>query len=141
MTRRGAFIRRRPGAPGARADEGFTLIEMTVAVAVLAAMVAVIPRSLVAARTNFERSQDWLHARLVAEQVLNEELAGASLEIGTMRGRIDGRAWSAVLDPISALSSTDPQVTSILLNVRVSVAVTGGETLDLSTVRIGLRND
>jgi prepilin-type N-terminal cleavage/methylation domain-containing protein len=122
-------------------DEGFTLLEMTVAVAVLAALVAVIPRSLVAARTNFERSQDWLQARLVAEAVLNEELVGSSLEIGTMRGRMDGRAWSAVLDPLQALSSSDPQVTSILLNVRVSVAVAGGETLNVSTVRIGVRDD
>jgi prepilin-type N-terminal cleavage/methylation domain-containing protein len=118
-------------------EAGFTLLEMMVAVAVLAAMASIIPRSFVAARANFDRSEDWLKARLVAEAVLAEELAGNTLRPGVLSGSIDGRAWSASLGPNFTLSSRSPEIGRILLDVRVKVAVEGGESLEISTMRIG----
>jgi prepilin-type N-terminal cleavage/methylation domain-containing protein len=118
-------------------EAGFTLLEMVVAVAVLAAIASIIPRSFVAARANFDRSEDWLKARLVAEAVLAEELAGSTLRPGVRSGSIDRRAWSASLEPNFTLSSRDPEVGRILLDVRVRVAVKGGESLEISTMRIG----
>lgn len=117
-------------------DGGFTLLEMMVAVAVLAALLAIIPRSFVQARANFERSQEWLHARLVAETVLNEELVGTGLQPGDLRGDVDGRRWSATLEPNYTLAPRDNPSGMVLLDVTIRVAM-DGDDLELHTVRMG----
>lgn len=117
-------------------EGGFTLLEMLAAVAVLAALVAVIPRSFVQARANFDRSQDWLHARLVAETLLNEELAGPALKAGTRSGTLEGRRWRITLEPDPSLTPRDNQSGLVLLDVTVRVAMAGSD-LEVSTVRIG----
>ena len=65
------FCRTRKTA-GLSRDAGFTLLEMLVAVAVLALLAGVVPRSFVFARSILDHSRDWVAARLVAEAVLND---------------------------------------------------------------------
>lgn len=120
-----------------RGEAGFTLLEMMVAMAILAAFVGVIPRSFIVARQNFDRSEDWLKARLVAETVLAQELNGSELKAGVMDGRIEGRDWSATLDVNGALSSDPGEDRQVLLDVRLRVAISGGESLEVSTMRVG----
>jgi len=108
-----------------------------VAVLVLAALVGVVPRSLVAARTNLERSKDWLAARLVAETVLNEALVGPSLKAGFLDGEVDGHRWRATLRPIGTPVDPEARTDRVLLDVRVEVAVSGRATLEVETMRIG----
>jgi prepilin-type N-terminal cleavage/methylation domain-containing protein len=119
-----------------RGDHGFTLLEMLVAVAILAALAGLVPKSLVAARAIVNRSENWLDARLVAESVLNSELAGPRLSPGVRRGAVMGREWTAVLTPNGMLSAgADSE--RILMNVRVAVTVSPVETLEVETMRIG----
>ena len=117
---------------------GFTLLEMLVAVAILAVLLSVIPRSFVAARAIINRSESWMDARLVAETVLNEELAGMQLRPGARRGVVAGREWTAVLTPNGPLSADGRETGRLLLNVRVGVKVSPVETLEIETIRIGL---
>jgi type II secretion system protein I len=123
---------------GAPRDAGFTLLEILVAVLVLAALVGVVPRSLVAARTNLERSKDWLAARLVAETVLNEALSGPSLRAGEMGGEVDGRRWTATLKVVRTPPRPDGNMAHVLLDVEVRVEVSGERTLDVETLRYGV---
>ena len=130
-----ALIRLARSRRRARAGEaGFTLLEMLVAVLVLAALVSVVPRSLVAARTNIERSKDRLAARLVAETVLNEALVGTALKPGAIGGEVDGRRWHATLTRIDTPPAQSGQM---LLDVHVEVTVSGSQTLDVDTMRVG----
>ena len=124
--------------PRTKNESGFTLLEMLVAVAVLAAVVGLLPRSLATARSLVDRSQDWMEARLVAEQVLNDELTGHSLRPGTRRGTVDGRRWRAVLQRDLDIPDQTPETGRVLLAVTVQVTVAGGQTLEVETMRIVL---
>ena len=128
-----------PRMTGARQTEsGFTLLEMLVAVAILAALVGIVPRTLATARSLVDRSQDWVEARLVADHVLNDELSGASLRPGTRRGTVDGRRWRAVLQRDLDIPDQTPETGRVLLAVTVEVAVNGAQTFEVETMRIGL---
>jgi prepilin-type N-terminal cleavage/methylation domain-containing protein len=117
-------------------DAGFTLIEMLVAVAVLAVLVGIVPRSFVFARSIIDHSRDWMGARLVAEAVLNDDLKGTSLQPGARGGVIDGRRWRATLRPHSGLGAASEDG-RVLLDVRVEVDVSAGRILEVETMRIG----
>jgi prepilin-type N-terminal cleavage/methylation domain-containing protein len=118
-------------------DAGFTLIEMLVAVAVLAALVGIVPRSLVFARSIMDHSRDWMDARLVAETVLNNELVGRTLAVGTRSGEIDGRRWRTTITRHTATRPEDSETGRILLDVKMEVDVGAGRTLEVETMRIG----
>ena len=120
-----------------RQDAGFTLIEMLVAVAVLAALVGIVPRSLVFARSIMDHSRDWMDARLVAETVLNDELVGPALAVGTRAGVIDGRHWRTTLRRHTATQPENADTGRVLLDVRIEVEVGAGRSLEIETMRIG----
>lgn len=119
-------------------EGGFTLLEMLVAVAILAVLLSIVPRSFVAARAIINRSESWMDARLVAETVLNEELAGMELRPGARQGVVAGREWKAVLTPNGPLSGDGRESGRMLLNVRIGVTVSPVETLEIETIRIGV---
>jgi prepilin-type N-terminal cleavage/methylation domain-containing protein len=130
VSRAAACARRRGG------NAGFALLEMLVAVAILAVLVSVIPRSFVFARTVIHRSEAWTEARLVAEVVLNGELAAGDLQPGTRRGDVDGRAWVATIQRNAELSA-GVQSNRALLQVNLQVDVLGEDRLTVETLRIG----
>jgi general secretion pathway protein I len=118
-------------------DAGFTLLEMLVAVAVLAVLAGLIPRSFVAARAVFNRADNWMQARLVAESVLNQELARRGLRPGVMSGTVDGHEWTAELETSRLPIAQSEETNRVLLDVRLKVEVSPRDTLEIETIRIG----
>ncbi len=118
-------------------DEGFTLLEVLVAVAILAALLYVVPRSLVIARSSVVQSHAWLEARLVAEEVLAEELTGANLHPGTFAGVTHGRRWRAVVLPSPIASGRGPKG-EMLLEARLSVNVSPSRNLAVDRLLVGV---
>jgi prepilin-type N-terminal cleavage/methylation domain-containing protein len=118
-------------------EAGFTLVEMLVAVAILAVLVGMVPRSFVFARSIIDHSRDWMGARLVADAVLNDTLAGNGLQPGARAGQLDGRRWRATIRPQSIPGAIMPDNGQTLLDVRLEVDVSAGRTLEVETLRIG----
>jgi prepilin-type N-terminal cleavage/methylation domain-containing protein len=119
-----------------RREAGFTLIEMLVAMAILAVLVGLVPRSFVFARSILDHSRDWMDARLVAESVLNDTLM-QSLQPGVRTGTVKGHRWRATLRQQSVLGVSALDTGAVLLDVRVEVDVSAGRTLEVETVRVG----
>jgi prepilin-type N-terminal cleavage/methylation domain-containing protein len=122
--------------PSAGREAGFTLVEMLVAVAILAVLVSIVPRSFVFARSIIDHSRDWMGARLVADTVLNDTLAGNALQPGARAGEIDGRRWRATIRQQSIPGAPAPDDGTMLLDVRLEVDVSAGRTLEIETLRV-----
>lgn len=118
-------------------DDGFTLLEMMVAVAILAVLVAFVPRTFVFARSIIDHSRDWMDAQLVAESVLNGPLEVPTLQPGILSGAVEGRSWRATVLRYSAGGASVLKDGSTLLEVRLQVEVSPGRSLNVDTVRIG----
>lgn len=131
------MTRQRHRREGGARESGFTLIEMLVAVAILAVLVSIVPRSFVFARSVIDHSRDWMGARLVAEAVLNDTLTGSALQPGARSGELDGRHWRATIRQQSVPGSAMPDNGQVLLDVRLEVDVSAGRTLEVETLRIG----
>jgi len=127
--------------PRTEREAGFTLLDMLVAVAILAVLVGVVPRSFVFARSLLDHSRDWMEARLVAESVLNDELVRVALEPGVRGGVIEGRRWRATIRRSSLLGAVPAESGRMLLDVRISVDVGAGKSLEIDTMRIGGGSD
>jgi prepilin-type N-terminal cleavage/methylation domain-containing protein len=121
-------------------DAGFTLVEMMVAVAILAVLAGVVPRTFVFARSIIDHSRGWVGARLVAESVLNDTLAGPGLQPGARSGELDGRRWRATLRPQGVLGKSRLDSGQMLLDVRLEVDVSPGRTLEVETMRVGVQS-
>ena len=128
---------RRVRRPRSRGRSGFTLIETLVAVAIMAALLAVVPGGLVTARRNIDQSEALLRARLVAEAALSGDLGGSDLVPGMRQGQISGRGWTAVIGLDKTL--LDPAVESLWvpLIVSVTVEVSNGRSLTVTSERVG----
>jgi prepilin-type N-terminal cleavage/methylation domain-containing protein len=131
------MIFRRDIRKSAGGEAGFTLVEMLVAVAILAVLVSIVPRSFVFARSIIDHSRDWMGARLVADAVLNDTLTGNALQPGARAGELDGRRWRATIRQQTIPGAPAPDDGTMLLDVRLEVDVSGGRTLVVETLRLG----
>jgi type II secretory pathway pseudopilin PulG len=137
---RPARVTRQPSTAGTRRNDrsGFALVDVLVAIAVLAVLGAMLPRSIVATRHSVERAEAWFQARLVAETLVARELSGNTIRSGKRSGRLDGRHWTISSTSRSPLPSADFAQPRRLLEVRLTVEVSATETLVVDTLRIGV---
>ena len=135
MTR--GWIRSPREARGPSRDAGFTLLEMLIAVAILALLAGLVPRSFVFARSILDHSRDWVAARLVAETVLGDDLRGPALQPSARSGEMDGHRWRATLRRNTSLGGTMLEDGRMLLDVHLEVDVSAGRILAIDTMMIG----
>lgn len=79
---------------------GFTLIETLVALVVLAVVMTVTQRGVVAARLGLDRTRSTLAAEAVARSIVETELARLAPAPGVREGETDGIGWRVVAEPI-----------------------------------------
>jgi prepilin-type N-terminal cleavage/methylation domain-containing protein len=98
VTRRG----RRAGA------EGFTLIEVLVATAVVAAVSVALQRGFVSTRQALARAEAVTAAEVVARDILENRLAELAPGVGTLRGEDRGLAYAVTSEPLDLPFAASP---------------------------------
>jgi prepilin-type N-terminal cleavage/methylation domain-containing protein len=83
-----------------RPRAGFTLIETLVALVVLAVVMLVAQRGMVAARFGLDRVQSATAAQTVARGIVETQLDQLAPEPGIREGVTDGLAWTVVAEPL-----------------------------------------
>lgn len=76
-----------------RGREGFTLVEVLAAFAILAMLTVAVQRSVVMAKMGLLRADNRIAAERVAETLLSEPLSGPAVARGSRSGVIDGYRW------------------------------------------------
>ena len=113
-----------------RGQSGFGLIEVVVALAIVALMLGVTYQISSISVRSTARSENYLRALATAKSALAEASALPVLRIGTVVGSTDGVAWSRSVKPYSAPSPTPD---TRLFQVAV-VATRQGSRVTLETV-------
>jgi prepilin-type N-terminal cleavage/methylation domain-containing protein len=113
-----------------RGQSGFGLIEVVVALAIVALMLGVTYQISSISVRSTARSENYLRALATAKSALAEASALPVLRIGTVVGSTDGVAWSRSVKPYSAPSPTPD---TRLFQVAV-IATRHGSRVTLETV-------
>jgi prepilin-type N-terminal cleavage/methylation domain-containing protein len=113
-----------------RGQGGFGLIEVVVALAIVALMLGVTYQISSISVRSTAKSDNYLRALATAKSTLAEASALPVLRIGTVMGSTDGVAWSRSIKPYSAPSPTPD---TRLFQVAV-VATRQGSRVTLETV-------
>jgi general secretion pathway protein I len=120
-----------------RATDGFTLIEVMVALAVIAVVLTAIG-SLIAASVRGARALDF-HLTLVeiARSIETGLPDRAELKPGTQSGEVSGHRWRVDVRSLPAIEVESQKPTPwIPLSVVISVQSPGGAVLQINTVRL-----
>ena len=120
-----------------RANDGFTLLEVLVALAVIAVVLTAIG-SLIAGSVRSARALDY---HLILVEVARSIETGmpdrAELKPGTMTGEVSGHRWRVDVRALPAVEIESQKPTPwIPLSVVISVQSPGGAILQVSTVRL-----
>jgi prepilin-type N-terminal cleavage/methylation domain-containing protein len=126
-------------APQAPGTEGFSLLEVLVATAIMGLVLVVLLQVLTSALRAQEASWGHTQAVLVAEKILQENCQINSLKAGTYQGR-DGR-YDYVVQVTPQNAFLSPVADKRILCSMIQVTLTWEEwgrrkTLDLQTLRI-----
>lgn len=93
-----------------RAQRGFSLIEVVVALAIVAVTLGTVLRLLGTTLVSVDRAGNYLRALGAAQSHLAEASSGSPLSFGVTQGSQDGIEWRLSVQPFSMLP-VDPKVT------------------------------
>ena len=133
-------------SPTARCDRrqasgGFTLIEVVVALAVIATLLAAIG-SLIAASVRGARALEQHFALVEIARAIETGLPNRDeLKVGRLTGEVSGHHWQIDVRPFVA-NNVDPRLATtpwIPLALVISVQAPGGPLLQVNTVRLRRR--
>lgn len=117
---------------GRRSQGGFSLIEVVVALAIVALMLGTIYQVSNGAVRSTVRTDNYLRALAMAQSRLAEAAAMPVLKVGTVMGSADGVAWSRSVKPYAA---PPPSPETRLYEVSV-IATRSGSRVVLETLLI-----
>lgn len=109
-----------------RSQTGFSLIEVVVALAIVALMLGAIYQVSNGAVRSTVRTDNYLRALAMAQSRLAEASAMPVLKVGTVLGSTDGVAWSRSIKPFAAPPPT-PQTR--LYQVSVTATRSGSKVM------------
>jgi len=123
----------------ARGAAGFTLIEVVVTMAVLAAILLSIGSLVGVAVRGTHALDDHLVLVETARAIETGLPDRDSLRIGTMSGERDGQSWRVDVRPFSGQLDAQAQTPWVPLTAAITVQTPDGTSLTVTTVRLGRR--
>ena len=124
--------------PASRSESGFSLIEVVVALAIVALMLGVIYQVASGSVRSTSSTDNYLRALAMAQSRLAEISAQSVLKVGTTLGSSDGVAWSR---SVRLYSAPQPTPDTRLYEVTVAAQRRGSKVV-LDTVLIaGVAHD
>ncbi|UIJ73897.1 type II secretion system protein [Aurantimonas sp. HBX-1] len=115
-----------------------SLLEMIVAVAILAGLVSLAPRAVASSRAGIERIEDTVQAQIVAEAVLSVRQRDAALRTGVRSGTMNGLRWMAESRPYLERQKADADSGApTLIAIRISVEARPGHVVVLEALAVG----
>lgn len=118
------------------AQRGFSLIEVVVALAIVAVTLGTVLRLLGTTLVSVDKAGDYLRALSAAQSQLAEANSGRPLSLGVTQGSRDGIEWRLSVRPFSA-PPVDPKVA--LYHV-VVLASYQGTKVELETLLVAASN-
>lgn len=120
-----------------RRNDGFTLVEVLVAFAILALTLAVVFRSISTGLASEQAATSATTNVLVGRSVLERIGSEIPLEPGSAEGSAAGGGhWVLTLIPVGG-DGADPAGSAVLLRVDLTVTGADGRTLRLTTLKLG----
>lgn len=121
-----------------RTQTGFSLIEVVVALAIVALMLGAIYQVSSGAVRSTVRTDNHLRALAMAQSRLAEASAMPVLKVGTVLGSTDGVAWSRSIKPFAA---PPPTPDTRLYQVSVTATRSGSKVMLETLVIAGIPRD
>jgi prepilin-type N-terminal cleavage/methylation domain-containing protein len=118
-----------------RTQTGFSLIEVVVALAIVALMLGAIYQVSNGAVRSTVRTDNYLRALAMAQSRLAEASAMPVLKVGTVLGSTDGVAWSTSIKPFAA---PPPSPQTRLYQVSVTATRNGSKVMLETLVIAGI---
>ena len=118
-----------------RTQKGFSLIEVVVALAIVALMLGAIYQVSNGAVRSTVRTDNYLRALAMAQSRLAEASAMPVLKVGTVLGSTDGVAWSTSIKPFAA---PPPSPQTRLYQVSVTATRSGSKVMLETLVIAGI---
>ena len=109
-----------------RSQTGFSLIEVVVALAIVALMLGAIYQVSNGAVRSTVRTDNYLRALAMAQSRLAEASAMPVLKVGTVLGSADGVTWSRLIKPLAA---PPPTPDTRLYQVSVTATRSGSKVM------------
>jgi len=120
-------------------DGGFAILEMVVAVLILAALVALVPRVIVSSHALIGRSHDLLAAQFAAGLALSDASDRAASQPSEFRhGTLNHHRWSIEDRSYHAAPASSGTDTPQLRKARVIVEISHGRTFTVETLHLEL---
>jgi general secretion pathway protein I len=117
---------------------GFTLLEVLIAIVVLALSLSALMQSHSAGLRGIGVLDDHLQARLLAQSVMAELGSDRALRPGTLRGGFDKFAWTLSIAPLEDLQAARSSAGAwTLYKLVLQVSWPRHRQIELQTVRMG----
>jgi Tfp pilus assembly protein PilV len=120
-----------------KGQEGFTLLEALVALALVLAFAAVLGPHLSQARRIMDHAEGRVAAQVLLRSLLDAPFGRSSLANASLKGEANGLQWSVIAEPLATAPGASDQQKWLPYRVTASVVWGADQVVTAETIRLG----